>query len=90
MLAPQNIQRSHSSSLTLKTYSQNLVKRDFSLNALRIAFIVGSLIFTINHGEALLKGQMTPQRWFAAALSYITPYAVSIYGQSKCQLKYKP
>jgi len=88
MLAPQSIQISRSRSLTLKIYSQNLVRRDFSLNALRIALIVGSLIFTVNHGEALLKGQMTHQRWIAAVLSYITPYAVSIYGQSKCQLKY--
>jgi hypothetical protein len=89
MLATQNIQLSHRKALTLKTYSRNLVQRDFAFTALRTALIVGSLIFVVNHGEVLLKGQMTRQRWLAAALSYVTPYAVSIYGQSKCQLKYK-
>ncbi len=90
MLATRNIQRSHRKTLTLKTYSHNLVRRDFAFMALQTAFIVGSLILIVNHGEALLKGQMTHQRWLAAALSYITPYAVSIYNQSKCQLKYNP
>ncbi len=83
-------QRSHRKALTLKTYSHNLARRDFAFTALQTPFIVGSLIFIVNHREVLLKGPMTLQRWLAAALSYITPYAVSIYNQSKCQLKYNP
>ncbi len=90
MLAPSEIQLPEHKELTLKTYSQNLVRSDFARIAVRVAMVVGSLIFVVNHGEAVLMGEMTPQRWFAAAISYFTPYAVSIYGQSKCQLKYTP
>jgi hypothetical protein len=89
MLAPSEIQLPEHKELTLKNYSQNLLRSDFARIAVRVAMVVGSLIFVVNHGEAVLMGEMTPQRWFAAAISYLTPYAVSIYGQSKCQLKYK-
>jgi hypothetical protein len=87
MLAPPNVKVDRDNALTLKAYSQNLWRRDFSLNALRIALIAGSLVITVNHGEAFLKGKMTPHRWLSVAVSFIAPYAASIYGQSVCQLK---
>lgn len=49
--------------------------------ALRVALIVGSLLFTINHGAALVQGKMTKGRWVSALLTYCVPYAVSIHGQ---------
>ncbi len=49
--------------------------------ALKVSAVVGSLLFTINHGSALLKGQMNRDRWISAALTYLVPYVVSIHGQ---------
>ncbi|NEP47338.1 MAG: hypothetical protein F6K65_00175 [Moorea sp. SIO3C2] len=49
--------------------------------ALRVALVVGSLLFVINHGSALLQGQMTQQRWISAGLTYMVPYLVNIHGQ---------
>jgi len=87
MLASHDVRASRSRSLTIGLYGKNMLRRDFSLNALRVAFIVGSLVFLINHGDALVRGQMNHKRWLSVAISYIAPYAASIYGQSLCQLK---
>ena len=86
MLLPHN-NAEFSQKLTLKTYIRNLVRPDFSIAALQVALVVGSILFMINHGEAFLMGQMTQKRWVATVLSYITPYAVSIHGQSQSQMK---
>lgn len=49
--------------------------------AIRVALVVGSVLFTINHGAALVQGKMTRGRWASAILTYCVPYAVSIHGQ---------
>ncbi|MEO0374035.1 MAG: nitrate/nitrite transporter NrtS [Cyanobacteria bacterium P01_A01_bin.17] len=50
--------------------------------ALRVALVVGSLLFAINHGSALVEGRMKRDRWISAILTYCVPYLVSIHGQS--------
>ena len=50
--------------------------------ALRVALCVGTLLFTINHGSALIDGDMTGDRWTSALLTYLVPFMVSIHGQS--------
>lgn len=49
--------------------------------ALRVAIVVGTVLFTINHGTALAQGKMTRVRWFSAVLTYCVPYGVNIHGQ---------
>ncbi|NEO03165.1 MAG: hypothetical protein F6K50_49990 [Moorea sp. SIO3I7] len=49
--------------------------------ALRVALVVGSVLFVINHGSALLQGQMNRERWISGGLTYIVPYLVNIHGQ---------
>ncbi len=76
--------------VTLNTYRKNLQNPDFVPGAIRMALVIGSLVFTINHGEAFLKQEMTRNRWVSASLSFVMPYLVSIYGQTQCQLKSRP
>lgn len=49
--------------------------------AIKVALVVGSVLFIINHAGAWLTGTMTTQRWVSAFLSYIVPYLVSIHGR---------
>ena len=49
--------------------------------ALRVSLVVGSVLFTINHGAALAKGKMTKTRWLSGVITYLVPYSVSIHGQ---------
>jgi hypothetical protein len=74
---------------TVKEYCLCLVNKEMMPTALKVALVVGSILFTINHGSALIKGQMNSDRWIAATLTYIVPYLVNIHGQyiSRCHLK---
>ncbi|HEY9621081.1 MAG TPA: nitrate/nitrite transporter NrtS [Crinalium sp.] len=65
----------------LRGYLKSLGDRQFMPIALKVALVVGSILFTINHGWAILTGQMTLQRWLAGGLTYIVPYMVNIHGQ---------
>ncbi|PSN17793.1 hypothetical protein C7271_15875 [filamentous cyanobacterium CCP5] len=49
--------------------------------ALRVALVVGSILLVLNHGSAILQGQMTQIRWGSALLTYLVPYCVNIHGQ---------
>lgn len=62
-------------------YFRSLVNPKLATTALRVALVVGSLLFVINHGVALLEGRMSRDRWLAACLTYLVPYAVNIHGQ---------
>lgn len=49
--------------------------------ALKVAVVVGSVLFTINHGAAVARGEMTRDHWVSGLLTYLVPYTVSIHGQ---------
>lgn len=61
--------------------SQILLDPKFAPTAVRVSLIVGSILFTINHGAALAKGEMTKTRWLSGLITYLVPYSVSIHGQ---------
>ncbi len=50
-------------------------------NAVRVALVVGSILFLINHGGAVMDKHMTRDRWISVLLTYCVPYGVSIHGQ---------
>mgnify|MGYP006865005302 CR=1 FL=1 len=51
-------------------------------SALKVALIVGSILFIINHGKAFYEGSMTIARWVSVFLSYLVPYCVYIVGRA--------
>jgi len=66
---------------SLKSYLQALKNPTMIPTALRVAGIIGTLLFLINHGSALWQGKMTANRWLAGIFTYIVPYCVNIHGQ---------
>ena len=50
----------------------NVVRR-----ALKFALIVGAVLITINHGYAILHGQVTHGRVLQMCLTVLVPYTVS-------------
>lgn len=50
-----------------------------SSNAFKLAFMIGSFLFAINHGTALVRNEMTLHRWVSVALGYAVPFATSVY-----------
>lgn len=45
--------------------------------ALKTALIVGTILIAINHGDALIKGQLTIERLLKMGLTVLVPYLVS-------------
>jgi hypothetical protein len=65
----------------LKEYFTSLVDPEFVSTGIQTAVWVGSALFLINHGSALYRGEMTPERWISVLLTYCMPYLVNVYGQ---------
>jgi hypothetical protein len=64
-----------------KDFCVALTDRKLTPTAIKVALTVGSILFMINHGSALVEGKMTKQRWFSGLLTYCVPYCVNIHGQ---------
>jgi len=45
--------------------------------ATHFALIVGPILVIINHGDAIINGNMHSERWLKSALTMIVPYIVS-------------
>jgi hypothetical protein len=65
----------------VKDYFASLVNPKLMPTGLKVAVFVGSLLLLINHGGALLRHEMTAERWFSVGLTYLMPYLVNIHGQ---------
>lgn len=65
----------------MREFSQALFDPKLAPTALKVSLIVGSVLFTINHGAALAKGEMNRTRWFSGLITYVVPYSVNIHGQ---------
>ena len=54
------------------SFSKPVVKR-----ALGYAVVVGAILIGINHGDAILSGDMDRLRWWKMGLTVLVPYTVS-------------
>ena len=45
--------------------------------ALKYALVVGSVLIAINHGDAIVRGEVTTDRLLKMALTVVVPYVVS-------------
>lgn len=73
---------------SIQQFGSSLFDPEFIPTGVKVALIVGSLLFTINHGPALLKQEMNRQRWISGLLTYLVPYVVNIHGQYTMRSKY--
>lgn len=54
--------------------------RPHLLRTIRIALIVGTIIFSINQLDVVLKHRATVGTYVKASLTYLVPFCVSNYG----------
>ena len=52
-------------------------RRSVVVRALKFAVVVGAILIAINHGDALLRGELGAGRLFKMALTVAVPYTVS-------------
>lgn len=65
----------------IRDYFKCLAEPKLAKTAVRVALFVGTMLFIINHGAAVIQGQMSRERWISGLLTYIVPYLVNIHGQ---------
>ena len=54
-------------------------QRDVVLRALKTAALVGLVLIAINHGDALVAGDVSAERLAKMLLTVLVPYCVSTY-----------
>lgn len=54
-------------------------RRDVVIRALKTAALVGLVLIAINHGDALLAGDLDGMRLARMLLTVLVPYSVSTY-----------
>jgi len=52
-------------------------QRAVVLRACKFALVVGAVLIAINHGDALIAGELPPRRWLQMGLTVLVPYVVS-------------
>lgn len=66
----------------LQRMKQTFAQQHCRATAMRVALFVGTVLFSINHGSALVNDEMSPTRWASGLITYLVPFTVSIHGQS--------
>lgn len=87
LLVKLGIIKFYDKAMTIREYFQALGDRPTMSTAIRVALIIGTLLFCINHGNAALQGEMTRSRWISALLTYVVPYCVSVHGQASSRIR---
>ena len=55
------------------------VRKDVAFRAFKIALIVGVILAGINHGDYIIKGEMTGNNWIKIIITFCVPYCVSSF-----------
>ena len=65
--------------------SPSIVRR-----ATKVALLVGTILICINHGDALVRGELTRVQLLKMVLTYIVPYCVSTYAAVSAVREHPP
>ena len=49
-------------------------------STIRVALVVGTVLFAINQLDVVLRGDATTVTWIKAAVTYVVPFCVSNFG----------
>ena len=60
------------------SWTSLLTNRQIALRGLRFALIVGVILIAINHGDAILRGDVSGDRMARMLLTMAVPYCVSV------------
>jgi hypothetical protein len=64
---------------TLREWCVLACRRTVVIRGLKFAVVVGAILITINHGDAILRGQLDLIRYLKMGLTVMVPYVVSVF-----------
>lgn len=62
---------------SIREWCRVACNRTVVIRGLKYAVVVGSILVAINHGDAILRGDLTTGRLLKIALTVVVPYCVS-------------
>ena len=62
------------------------VRKDVAFRAFKIALIVGVILAGINHGDHIIKGEMTGNNWIKIIITFCVPYCVSSFSSAMAKI----
>ena len=63
----------------LLAWVELFLRKDVAFRAFKIALIVGVILAGINHGDHIIKGEMTGNNWIKIMITFCVPYCVSSF-----------
>lgn len=66
--------------MTRRFQRVSAICRPHLAETIRVAVVVGTVLFTINQLDVVLAGKATWMTWLKAALTYLVPFLVANYG----------
>ena len=63
--------------MKIKQYITLAMKPSIVKRGLKFSIVVGTILIAINHGDTILKGQLTSTHLYKMVLTYSVPYIVS-------------
>lgn len=65
----------------------NLVEQEIFYRSVKIAFVLGTILAFINHGELIISGALTAECWTKMDLTCLVPYSVASLIATRAQLE---
>lgn len=62
-----------------KSWLATAMEASVRRRALKVAFLVGSILAVINHGDVVLAGTATAVVWIKIGLTFLVPYCVATF-----------
>ncbi len=72
----------------IKIFCEIMISRSVVMRALKVSFIVGSLLNLINQGETLLSLDLAHLNLVKFLLTYVVPYSVTTYTAVSLKLEF--
>jgi hypothetical protein len=80
----------HATTGRTRAWLRTAADRKVVLRGLAYALVVGAILVAINHGDAILGGNLDTSRWIRIALTVVVPYCVSTASSVGATLDLQP
>ncbi len=68
--------------MTFLVFIKNFVRKETTLRALKVAFVVAPILIVINHLDAIVSGNFSSYFYPKCLLTFFVPYTVSAFSSA--------
>ncbi len=68
--------------MTFSVFIKNFVRKETTLRALKVAFVVAPILIVINHFDAIVSGNFSSYFYPKCLLTFLVPYTVSAFSSA--------